>query len=194
MKKKPVPENQSLLDQIKISAPCPANWEQMEGSSDEVRFCHQCHLHVCNLSAMTRQEALSLIQRTDGRLCARIYQRHDGTVITSNCPQGLRIIKQRLLRFAGATLALLLSIPAWLTNTNAAPVTQSNPGRQTDRKSNQRHRRKRIKREIAPAPTMGALSIIEVPPLPALLTINPRPPVPATIEMPPPPPLPEKER
>src|ERR1044072_7537220 len=82
------------LDNVKVAAPCPANWEEMIGS-EEVRFCRHCSLNVYNLSGMSKQEAESLIASTEGRLCVRFYRRADGTILTDNCPVGLRAIRRR---------------------------------------------------------------------------------------------------
>jgi hypothetical protein len=99
------------LDHLKVAAPCPADWEQMVGT-ERVRFCAQCHLNVYNLSGMTRTEAERLIGSSEGRLCVRFYRRADGTILTKNCPVGLRALKQRLTRMAGAIASLLLSFLA----------------------------------------------------------------------------------
>jgi hypothetical protein len=60
----------------------------MEGD-ERVRYCDECALNVYNLSAMTAQEAESLVVRKEGRLCVRFYQREDGTVMTQDCPCGI---------------------------------------------------------------------------------------------------------
>ena len=46
--------------------------------------------NVYNLSDMTEEEALKLVEEREGRLCVRFYQREDGTVLTSDCPVGSR--------------------------------------------------------------------------------------------------------
>src|SRR3954468_19597841 len=78
-----------ILDQVRVASPCPARWEDMEGD-ERRRFCGQCQLHVYNLSAMTRAEATALVSGTEGRLCAGFYRRADGTILTRDCPVGLR--------------------------------------------------------------------------------------------------------
>src|SRR5689334_9195454 len=102
-----MPRNISLVQQIQIASPCPASWEQMEGD-DRKRFCYQCKLHVYNFSAMTTEEGEELIRQTEGRLCGRIYQRADGTIITADCPVGLARLRQRtrwvIARVAAAVL------------------------------------------------------------------------------------------
>jgi hypothetical protein len=77
--------------------------------NERVRFCGQCSLNVYNLSAMTRSEAEQLISQAEGRLCVRYYRRADGTVLTKNCPVGLRSLKRRLSRIATASIAAALS-------------------------------------------------------------------------------------
>ena len=62
-----------MLDQIKIAAPCSADWEQMEGDN-RVRLCGECKKNIFNLSAMTRRDAEALL-KTDGDICARLYRR-----------------------------------------------------------------------------------------------------------------------
>lgn len=96
------------LDHVRIAAPCKVDWEQMIGS-DRARFCAQCNLNVYNLSSMTKTEAEALIAQTEGRLCVRFYRRRDGSILTKNCPVGLRAIRRRLSYLAKATSAAVLS-------------------------------------------------------------------------------------
>ena len=84
-----------MLDRVSIASPCPANWDSMPGT-DQVRHCSQCNQNVYNLSAMTRRQAEKLLRETEGRLCARLYRRADGTILTENCPAGLRAIGRRV--------------------------------------------------------------------------------------------------
>ena len=97
----------SRLVSVRIAAPCPADWDSMYGN-ERVRFCHQCQLNVYNLSDMSRAEAEQVIGQTEGRLCVRYYKRRDGSIITQNCPVGLRTIKRRLSRIATAVVSSLL--------------------------------------------------------------------------------------
>jgi len=99
------------LSNVKVAAPCPADWRWMYGN-DRVRFCNQCRLNVYNLSAMTKPEAEDLIRNTEGRLCVRFYRRSDGTILTQNCPVGLRAIKKKLSHFSAVTITALLSFLA----------------------------------------------------------------------------------
>src|SRR3954463_1871707 len=96
----------SPLDNVKIAAPCSAGWDNMIGT-ERVRFCGQCSLNVYNLSAMTKGDAERLIMESEGRLCVRYYRRADGTILTKNCPVGLRALKRRLSRVAGASVSAI---------------------------------------------------------------------------------------
>lgn len=85
-----------MLEKIKIASPCRANWEQMAGD-ERVRHCADCDLDVYNFSAMTGPEVERLVRERDGRLCARFFQRADGTMLTQDCPVGLRALVQPIL-------------------------------------------------------------------------------------------------
>lgn len=101
------------LANVSVAAPCPADWEQMVGN-EQVRFCSQCNLNVYNLSGMKRTDAERLIAQNEGRLCVRYYRRADGTILTKNCPIGLRALHQRLRRTASGVAAMVLSFLAGL--------------------------------------------------------------------------------
>ncbi len=106
-----MPKLTSPLDHVKIAAPCPADWDQMFSFEDErVRFCSQCDLNVYNLSGMSRQEAEALITKTEGRLCVRFYRKADGSILTQNCPVGLKSLKRRVAWAANAVLGVVLSL------------------------------------------------------------------------------------
>lgn len=96
------------LDHVKIAAPCTADWERMLGD-ERRRFCGQCELNVYNLSALNRREAEELINQTEGRLCVRFYRRADGTVLTQDCPVGLRALRRRMRRVRNAIVSSVLS-------------------------------------------------------------------------------------
>lgn len=94
-----MPKLTSPLDHVRIAAPCPADWDQMFSFEDKrVRFCSQCNLNVYNLSGMSRHEAEALITKPEGRLCVRFYRKSDGSILTQNCPVGLKAIKRRMAK------------------------------------------------------------------------------------------------
>jgi hypothetical protein len=95
-----------MIDNIRIASPCPADWEKMQGDN-RIRHCDACNLNVYNLAAFTEDEIRDLVANRKGRLCGRIYQRRDGTLLTQNCPVGVRAVTRRISRIAGAVLAFL---------------------------------------------------------------------------------------
>jgi carboxypeptidase family protein len=97
------------LDRIAVASPCPMNWSDMIGD-ERVRFCNQCNLNVYNISAMTKLEAESFIANAEGRICARLYRRADGTVLTQNCPVGLRAVRKKVSRAAATAFSALISL------------------------------------------------------------------------------------
>src|SRR5262245_12316037 len=110
-----MPKLTNSLDHLRIAAPCSADWDQMFSFEDErVRFCSQCNLNVYNLSGMSRREAEALNTKTEGRLCVRFYRRADGSVLTQNCPVGLKAIKRRVAWVAQVALGMVVSIVSGL--------------------------------------------------------------------------------
>jgi hypothetical protein len=101
------PLDSDAITNLRVAAPCPAAWDKMQGDA-QVRFCSLCSKNVYNISALSRAEAENLIRSSkEGRLCVRFYQRSDGTVLTDNCPVGLRSIRRRLKWMASGVAALL---------------------------------------------------------------------------------------
>lgn len=96
------------FDDLRIASPCPVAWEKMKGD-EQVRFCSQCSLNVYNLSGMTRRQAEALVKQAEGRLCVRFYKRADGTILTRDCPVGLRALRRRTARIVGAAATALMS-------------------------------------------------------------------------------------
>jgi hypothetical protein len=99
------------LANVQVAAPCKADWNQMMGD-ERVRFCSECSLNVYNLSRMTRSEAEALIVRSEGRLCVRLYRRRDGSIITRDCPVGLRAIRSRVSYVAKAICSTVFGLLA----------------------------------------------------------------------------------
>jgi hypothetical protein len=92
-----------------IASPCSVGWASMAGD-ERKRHCDLCHLNVYNISELTSVEVESLVGINAGRLCVRMFRRADGTVLTRDCPSGLRTVRKRVARFAGATLAAFLGL------------------------------------------------------------------------------------
>lgn len=124
------PQKLPLLEDVAIAAPCKASWDAMVGD-DRVRFCGQCEKNVYNLSAMPRDEAEALLAAREGKMCVRLYRRTDGTVLTSDCPVG---VKRRRRRRAvagvlgGGMMAATASLFATSTgHTMGDPVPMGTP-------------------------------------------------------------------
>jgi hypothetical protein len=96
------------LEEVRVASPCRADWDKMQGDN-RVRFCQTCAKNVYNLSEMSRSEAENLIAAKEGNLCVRFYQRADGTILTDNCPVGLRIVRRPFQWLAAGFAALLLA-------------------------------------------------------------------------------------
>ena len=88
------PQKLPVLENVAIAAPCKASWDAMVGDA-RVRFCGQCEKNVYNLSAMPRDEAEALLAAREGKMCVRLYKREDGTVMTSDCPVGVKRRRRR---------------------------------------------------------------------------------------------------
>lgn len=100
------------LEAIQVASPCDVSWDEMKGS-DRVRFCGQCQKNVYNLSAMSRWEADELIEQREGHLCVRLYKREDGTVLTEDCPVGLRAARRKVALLVGGVAAGVLLLVGW---------------------------------------------------------------------------------
>ena len=114
-------EQRDQLRNLRVASPCSADWDLMEGD-ERVRFCGQCNLHVYNISEMSRAAAIALVADTEGRLCTRFFRRPDGTVLTKDCPTGLRAVRARASRAAGAVLSATFSFLSGVT-ARATPGT-----------------------------------------------------------------------
>ncbi|HEV7395396.1 MAG TPA: hypothetical protein VGN86_02700 [Pyrinomonadaceae bacterium] len=114
------------LDNIRVASPCNMDWEQMIGN-DRSRFCGQCNLNVYNLSGMSRAEAEHLISNNEGNLCLRYYRRADGSVLTQDCPVGLRAIKRRLSNIRRSIASAVLSFFAGLGIYEAMSIVTTRP-------------------------------------------------------------------
>ncbi len=78
-----------VLHAVDVQTPCHEPWESMTGD-ERVRFCGRCDKHVYNLSGMTRIEAEQFVSGATGSVCIRFFRRPDGTLLTEDCPVGVR--------------------------------------------------------------------------------------------------------
>jgi hypothetical protein len=119
------------VDNLQLASPCSAKWKDMRGD-DRTRLCLACEKNVYNLEAMTRREIHALIVETEGQFCGRLYKRKGGTVLTADCPLGLRekvgLAAHRLsltvfLAAMTLVLAVLALVPRTKVCTVSSPVT-----------------------------------------------------------------------
>jgi hypothetical protein len=122
----------NLLDNLSVAKPCPASWDSMRpvgGDGDRVRHCAGCGLDVFNISAMPRGEAEALIRsRLGERLCVRMFQRTDGTLISQDCPVGLRLWRQRLSRGLARLAAAVVVMASGIVLARSHDRTVAMPG------------------------------------------------------------------
>jgi hypothetical protein len=78
------------LGTFALASPCTESWAAMKGT-DTVRHCERCDLDVYDARKMTVAE---LEQRfaTGRRVCLRLWVRFDGTLLTKDCPSGVKAL------------------------------------------------------------------------------------------------------
>jgi hypothetical protein len=101
-----------LLESVTIASPCTASWDEMVGD-ERARFCTHCQKDVFNLSALPRDEAETFLRSRTAEVCVRLYKRTDGTVLTSDCPVGVKR-KRRRKAVVAAVGGSLLAAGAFL--------------------------------------------------------------------------------
>jgi hypothetical protein len=106
------------IDELKIASPCSVSWSSMKGN-DFVRNCEDCRKNVYNLSLLTRNEANELIREKEGNLCVQLYKRFDGTLLTADCPVGLRAIRRQYIKTRAKVLASAFAIWAFITGSSS---------------------------------------------------------------------------
>jgi hypothetical protein len=59
---------------------------------DTIRFCPKCQLNVYNFAEMTEAKVNQLLIEREGKVCAKIYQRASGSLVTKDSPVAFRIL------------------------------------------------------------------------------------------------------
>lgn len=114
-----------ILENARIASPCNVSWASMKGD-ERTRYCDQCNHRVYNLVGMSESEVAQLFESQGDDLCIRLYQRPDGTLLTEDCPVGLRAVRKRVRRAlatVGAAAAFLLT--AGLARSHFDPTRRS---------------------------------------------------------------------
>ncbi len=108
------------LADVLLASPCDVPWEVMVGDN-RVRHCLDCKRDVFNLSAMTQAEVESFLEaaaqmgaRGEEKPCIALYQRTDGTILTTDCPVGVRRrrIRSLIASTMGVGIASLMAFTA----------------------------------------------------------------------------------
>jgi hypothetical protein len=113
------------LEELQIASPCSAAWDDMQQlapGDDRVRHCGLCDKNVYNLAGMSRGEATNLVADREGSVCIRMFRRNDGTVLTADCPVGVRAAlaaaarraRREVVFAAAASLAAVAALVAFL--------------------------------------------------------------------------------
>lgn len=71
-----------------------------------MRRCGVCDRNVYNIADLHPDEAARLVSEGEGRRSRHLFRRHDGTVLTTDCPWGLRRRRVRRAVALGAASAL----------------------------------------------------------------------------------------
>jgi hypothetical protein len=112
------------LNRIEVASPCHESWDEMTGDQRE-RHCDKCEQTVYDLSGLTRDEAKSLVSKTESgeQVCVRFRRRADGTVLTADCPTQVRKTRSRwpqVRSVAAGLFALAGGLAAGCTESDAA--------------------------------------------------------------------------
>jgi hypothetical protein len=111
----PPPPVGDPLDGLTIAVPCTVPWDSMSGDARR-RFCSKCRLHVHDVSAMPRADAIAFLasKAPGARTCVRFFRRPDGRVLTDDCRAAVRALRRRTWLAAGLLLgACGLAGAAW---------------------------------------------------------------------------------
>ena len=106
---------QQIVNSLRIASPCEVPWSSMAGD-DRMRHCAQCDRKVYMVARMSAEEVVDLIQSSERMPCLQLWRRADGTVITADCPVGLRRLRSRRrkrLIVAAALTGLLAGSGVW---------------------------------------------------------------------------------
>lgn len=94
-----------------ISSPCSVKWDDMQAdqSNISVRFCGDCKLNVHNLSSLSDEEVVVLLDKKAAgeRVCTYFYRKDDGTLVTDNCPKQMKQMRDRIQAYAASMMVAL---------------------------------------------------------------------------------------
>lgn len=91
-----------------VASPCSVSWSDMTGD-EAVRYCGECKLNIHNLSSLSDDQVVALIdrKRSGERICTYFYRDQSGAIVTDNCPKRLKIFRRKLQICAASMLLAL---------------------------------------------------------------------------------------
>lgn len=97
----------NLLTGLTVANPCTESWDAMQGDARS-RHCAHCDRDVHNLATMSPRAIEGLVRQNNGKLCARITRRRDGSLVTLDGHLERNGMRSSLAAnvFASASLAL----------------------------------------------------------------------------------------
>jgi hypothetical protein len=117
-----------ILKNIDVASPCSASWDDMVGD-DRVRLCGSCEKNVYNFSEMSKDEVAKLLLESNYSICGQFYRRADGTILTDDCPLGLRLIRQAYRKTCKRIAAAVVFIVSIFANSSQAQAQKTVPGK-----------------------------------------------------------------
>ena len=100
-------EELELFANVRIASPCPMKWSEMQGD-EKKRLCGQCNLHVHRVSELTTAEAVTLFEKAGSdRVCAQLFYRLDGSVMTKDCPSAWSVGLSEAVRRVGSPTGVI---------------------------------------------------------------------------------------
>lgn len=105
----------SNLDKLLISYPCPVKWDNINPEEKEW-LCSQCDKKVVNLSTFSQVETERYLANNveSGESCVRVRIGADGKVISDNCPEFLKPVRNQYRRLEKTVAAGLLLLITWI--------------------------------------------------------------------------------
>jgi hypothetical protein len=78
--------------------------------NERVRYCPECKLDVYDFSSMSDEDVRQVVSGRQQRLCARVRQRPDGTVMPRNSSLRFSIVMRRISRVSRIALTAAISV------------------------------------------------------------------------------------
>ncbi|CAN5391127.1 hypothetical protein BH09SUM1_BH09SUM1_29960 [soil metagenome] len=143
------------LNLLRIANPCPVSWNSMKGT-DRERFCGLCKKNVYDTSKMKADEIRALVGGSDGEVCARLFKRQDGTLVTADCAPTRR---RRAVMFAMTVIGAIMAVGASAFASTTSSTSRSARPRDTAEQFARTHEPTRtIINWIAPPPPMSMIA------------------------------------